>query len=119
MNEILNADSQQIFLDWSTPAVLQQRLQAFDPNDGSLETYLESVAIHVISGPDIVRRDEVTVGVKRATSRSFLVRSDELPEGWNLLTAEITIEERSYRIASVDSSFVTGTVVLQCESRTV
>ncbi|TWT42806.1 hypothetical protein KOR42_46100 [Thalassoglobus neptunius] len=118
MNEILNADSQQIFLDWSTPAVLQQRVQTFDPVNGSLELLAESVTVHVIPGPDIVRRDQGTVGLKKSTSRSFLVRNEELPEDWNLLTAEITIQEKDYRIASVDSSFVTGTVVLQCESRT-
>ena len=116
MQEITAPDSEQIFLDWGQPALLEEVQSYYDAVTGEMEESIVSSPLTLIVGPIENSRDQQTTAIHEQSARLFIARTLELPSSIDLLTARIDFAGQVFQIKSTVASHIPETIALECES---
>ena len=116
MQNIVAADTEQIFLDWGRPATLEEIQSFYDPGTGLMEESVALTTLQVIAGPLHSERLGQTAAVHSEKQQLIIVRAVELPESIDLLTARIQVDTQTLQIKSIVTSYIPDTVALDCVS---
>ncbi|WP_437206451.1 hypothetical protein [Planctomicrobium sp. SH664] len=108
------ASTQQMFADWSEPAMLVEVSRYYDPETGQLEEseFATELPVLVLEGSSEERKQPVAdAPLLRVT---LLVREADLPRQIALTSARLRLREFTVEVHSLVDSSLPGILALEC-----
>lgn len=105
-------DRDRLFADWAEVVLFRQVACSYDPARGELDADATDSELPAIPGAAV--SSPIADAAQQAVSldRTFLVRSEDLPEGASLTTSRIVHAGQEFAIVGADQSAVAGVLVL-------
>jgi hypothetical protein len=93
-----------MFADWGEPVVLKHITQVANPSTGTLSESESNVVMKAIVKPRATRPTSGAARQHSAITTTFLVRSEELPEAFNVSMCRIVHNDLQYSVIGSEAA---------------
>jgi hypothetical protein len=105
-----------LFADWAQPIELRSVTRTYNAETGTAEESLEIVTVDAIRSPMAGASTPGTAGGHASDEAVFLVRDEDLPAEWPLLSSRVAFDETEFVVLRMERHVESGMVTLHTRS---